>query len=242
MRYVSQYKRARELSHLFSRRWVVIGAWFRYFASDTRSFSFFIYYYSCEISTINMSVASTQILSPASLHRDRVFGDESNRFHSLPARAQEENDLNRSSRRNQSAYPNAKPLSSIPGPLKSTTERAKAAAIVLNRYRIEYKNDWDFPESILRSEAQIQNALDRNVAIELVIPAFPFKSSNRSKKVLGPLPDEAERLSLLHLDGLCLAIKDVTDSDTFLTIVSDGITYNGNYLTKVSYLATADLP
>ncbi|KAI1109893.1 Clavaminate synthase-like protein [Nemania sp. NC0429] len=174
-----------------------------------------------------MSVASMHILYPISPHRDRGFSDESNTFHSLRAnRGQEENGSNRSSRGDVSPYPNTKSLTVISNAANSTRERAKAAAIVLNRYRIEYKNDWDFPESILRSEAQIHDALERKAPIELVIPAFPFKSSNRSKKVLGPLPDEAERLSLLHLHGLCLAIKDVTDADTFLTIVSDGITYN----------------
>ncbi|KAI1366304.1 Pyoverdine/dityrosine biosynthesis protein-domain-containing protein [Xylaria arbuscula] len=109
---------------------------------------------------------------------------------------------------------------------KLIAEKAKAAAIVINRYRIEYKNDWNLPESVLHSQRQIEIALKRDIPVSLVIPAFPFKSSNRSKKVLGPLPDEAERLSLLHLDGLCKAITDVTGSDTFLTIVSDGITYN----------------
>ncbi|KAI0521488.1 Clavaminate synthase-like protein [Xylaria bambusicola] len=109
---------------------------------------------------------------------------------------------------------------------KSVNERARAAAIVLNRYRIEYKNDWDLPQSILHSQVQMQTALERDVPIELVIPAFPFKSSNRSMKVLSPLPDEAERLSLLHLDGLCSAIADATCSQTFLTIISDGIIYN----------------
>ncbi|KAK5631702.1 hypothetical protein RRF57_007416 [Xylaria bambusicola] len=121
---------------------------------------------------------------------------------------------------------NIKSLTLTQDMTKSVDERAKAAAIVLNRYRIEYKNDWDFPQSILHSQAQIQTALERDVPVELVIPAFPFKSSNRSKKVLGPLPDEAERLSLLHLDGLCSAIADATYSETFLTIISDGITYN----------------
>lgn len=124
--------------------------------------------------------------------------------------------------------------SSVPEPGHTTNqpsvaERARAATVVLNRYRIEYKNDWEIPESILYSQSQIKKALERNHSINLVIPAFPFKSSNRSKKVLGPLPDEAERLSLLHLNGLCLAIQDATDSDTFLTIVSDGITYNGKH-------------
>lgn len=120
------------------------------------------------------------------------------------------------------------PIVSSSSTAKSATERARAAAVILNRYRIDYKNDWDLPESIVHSQTQIETALMRGVPIELIIPAFPFKSSNRSKKVLGPLPDEAERLSLLHLNGLCLSIQDATDSDTFLTIVSDGITYNGN--------------
>ncbi|RWA08676.1 hypothetical protein EKO27_g6417 [Xylaria grammica] len=119
--------------------------------------------------------------------------------------------------------PSNKALTPVPSSPKPIVERAKAAAVVLNRYRIEYKNDWDFPQSILYSQAQIQKFLERDHPIELVIPAFPFKSSNRSKKVLGPLPDEAERLSLLHLNGLCLAIKDATYCDTFLTIVSDDI-------------------
>ncbi|GAW11691.1 hypothetical protein ANO14919_010410 [Xylariales sp. No.14919] len=119
--------------------------------------------------------------------------------------------------------PSSKALAPVPSSPKPIVERAKAAAVVLNRYRIEYKNDWDFPQSILYSQAQIQKFLERGHPIELVIPAFPFKSSNRSKKVLGPLPDEAERLSLLHLNGLCLAIKDATYCDTFLTIVSDDI-------------------
>ncbi|KAI0976531.1 Pyoverdine/dityrosine biosynthesis protein-domain-containing protein [Xylaria arbuscula] len=114
----------------------------------------------------------------------------------------------------------------IPSSTKPLEERALSGAIILNRYRIEYRNDWDCPGSILRAREQIHNALERNIPIELVIPAFPFKSSNRSKKVLGSLPDEAERLSLLHLNGLCLAIKDATGSDAFLMIVSDGITYN----------------
>ncbi|RYC56733.1 hypothetical protein CHU98_g9468 [Xylaria longipes] len=189
-----------------------------------------------------MSVASIQIPAPISPHLDRVVGHQSSRFHLSPA-GKQDNDPSRhfgdsslqkpndDIRSKESGLvsepgPNIKPLALIPLPPKSINERAKAAAIVLNRYRIEYKNDWDFPESILHSQAQIQKALEREVPIELVIPAFPFKSSNRSKKVLGPLPDEAERLSLLHLNGLCLAIKDATDSDAFLTIVSDGITYN----------------
>ncbi|KAI6752578.1 hypothetical protein HG530_013947 [Fusarium avenaceum] len=111
-------------------------------------------------------------------------------------------------------------------PLKSITEKAKAATLVLNRYRIEYQNDWDAPSSILRSETLIADFMRKGEAIQLILPAFPFKSSNRSKKVLGPLPDEAEHISLLHLNGLCEAIRDVTGHSTQLVIISDGISYN----------------
>lgn len=123
-----------------------------------------------------------------------------------------------------------KPFVLISPLTKSISERASAAAVILNRYRIEYKNDWGFPESIVHSQLQMQKALEQGQPIQFVILAFPFKSSNRSKKVLGPLPDEAERLSLLHLNGLCSAIRNATSSDAFLTIVSDGITYNGNLI------------
>ncbi|KAI1749580.1 Clavaminate synthase-like protein [Xylaria castorea] len=120
----------------------------------------------------------------------------------------------------------AKLVGSIPPPPKSIMERARAAALVLNRYRIEYKHDKEIPQSIKFSQTQIQTALEKNKAIQLVIPAFPFKSPNRTEKVLGALPDEAERVALLHLNGLCLAIKDAAECDAYLTIVSDGITYN----------------
>lgn len=112
-------------------------------------------------------------------------------------------------------------------PPKSASERATLATTILNRYRIEYQNDWDVPVSVVNSQKLIKNYIERGESIELIIPAFPFKSSNRSKKVLGPLPDEAERISLLHLNGLCETIKDVTSNDCHLTIISDGISYNG---------------
>ncbi|KAF2968322.1 hypothetical protein GQX73_g5263 [Xylaria multiplex] len=184
-----------------------------------------------------MSITSIQVLPPISPHLDRVVDDQPSKLHLAPGK-KHRNDLSDTSRGdsspkqlNSNQRHKKDNVASDAGPkieelTQPAAERAKAAAIILNRYRIEYKNDWDFPQSILHSQAQIQEALERDNPIELVIPAFPFKSSNRSKKVLGPLPDEAERLSLAHLNGLCLAIKDATNCDTFLTIVSDGITYN----------------
>lgn len=114
-----------------------------------------------------------------------------------------------------------------PPPPKSVMDKAAAAAAILNRYRIEYQNDWDMPTSIITSKELIKGFIDRNESIELILPAFPFKSSNKSQKVLGSLPDEAERVSLLHLNGLCEAIKEAAEHDCHLTIISDGISYNG---------------
>ena len=118
-------------------------------------------------------------------------------------------------------------IGSVPPPPKSISEKAKSAMAVLNRYRIAYQNDWDMPVSILNSQELIEGFLTRGESIELILPGFPFKSSNRSKKVLGALPDEAERVSLLHLNGLCESIRDATSHDSHLTIISDGISYNG---------------
>ena len=63
--------------------------------------------------------------------------------------------------------------------------------------------------------------------IQLVLPAFPFKSPNSRDKVLGVLPDKAEEVSIALLQGMCDAIKDVYEPGAQLTIVSDGIVYNG---------------
>ncbi|PNP39491.1 hypothetical protein TGAMA5MH_08509 [Trichoderma gamsii] len=91
-----------------------------------------------------------------------------------------------------------------PPPPKSVAEKAAAATVVLNRYRIEYQNDWDMPASIIGSKELIEGFINRNESIELVLPAFPFKSSNKSQKVLGSLPDEAEHL------------LDVSDSEVWI--------------------------
>ncbi|KAI8633964.1 Clavaminate synthase-like protein [Xylariaceae sp. FL1651] len=169
-----------------------------------------------------MSVASVQAVLPISTHLDKAVRD----IQLLPSLdSKQASEFVTPIVRETEVEP-VVDEDSKPPPPKTISERAAAAAAVLNRYRIEYKNDWDLPSSITNAQVQIQEALKRGEPIQLVLPAFPFKSSNRSKKVLGRLPDEAERLSLLHLNGLCLGIKDAAKADVFLTIVSDGIVYN----------------
>lgn len=63
--------------------------------------------------------------------------------------------------------------------------------------------------------------------VRMCLPAFPFKSANKVYKVLGSLPDKAEELSLERLNTMCLRIKEVYAPGAKLTIISDGLVYNG---------------
>lgn len=82
-------------------------------------------------------------------------------------------------------------------------------------------------EGALRFLGLIYRAVKNSEPVRMVLPAFPFKSPNSSIKVLGALPDKAEDIALAHLNGLCAAIKDVYSPGAVLTIVSDGLVYNG---------------
>ncbi|PYH87524.1 hypothetical protein BO71DRAFT_424302 [Aspergillus ellipticus CBS 707.79] len=62
--------------------------------------------------------------------------------------------------------------------------------------------------------------------VQLILPAFPFKSPNRKHKTLGALPDKGEELALAHLNGLCAAITDIYEPGAILTIASDGLVYS----------------
>lgn len=63
--------------------------------------------------------------------------------------------------------------------------------------------------------------------LQMCLPAFPFKSANKVYKVFGILPDKAEELALNRLDTMCLRIGDVYLPGAKLTIISDGLVYNG---------------
>ncbi|WP_431041161.1 L-tyrosine/L-tryptophan isonitrile synthase family protein [Streptomyces sp. P1-3] len=57
--------------------------------------------------------------------------------------------------------------------------------------------------------------------VVLTLPGFPCKSPNPAK-VLGHLPDEGERLSLVFLDRLCARIGEVYAPGARMLICSDG--------------------
>lgn len=65
--------------------------------------------------------------------------------------------------------------------------------------------------------------------VEMCLPAFPFKSANKVYKVFGILPDKAEELALERLNTICVRITDIYAPGAQLTIISDGLVYNGLY-------------
>lgn len=96
-------------------------------------------------------------------------------------------------------------------------------------------------EGSLKFLGLIYRAVKNKEPVRMVLPAFPFKSPNNSVKVLGTLPDKAEDLALAHLNGLCAAIEDIYPPGAVLTIVSDGLVYNGTSLVSTCCFA-ADFP
>ena len=68
---------------------------------------------------------------------------------------------------------------------------------------------------------RIEAFVTRGQRIDLILPAFPTKSPN-PQKVLGKLPDMAERLALGFLHRLCMNIQAIYSPGARIIICSDG--------------------
>jgi pyoverdine/dityrosine biosynthesis protein Dit1 len=68
---------------------------------------------------------------------------------------------------------------------------------------------------------KLDTFIESQLPIHFILPAFPAKSPNLSK-VLGPLPDLGERISLEHLNRLCESIRQLYSPGAKITICSDG--------------------
>ena len=77
------------------------------------------------------------------------------------------------------------------------------------------------PQCMARHLPLVESFVRRGEPVILVLPAFPGKSPNRAK-VLGPLPDMAEQLSLSFLHALCGEIEAFYPPGARLIICSDG--------------------
>ena len=111
---------------------------------------------------------------------------------------------------------------------QSSTETSEVIVSLLEKYRMaprdQSQQEWLAKGKFLEL---IRHHMERGQVIPMVLPAFPFKSPNKTFKVLGNLPDKGEEVALAHLDGLCRAIEDVYKKGARVDIVSDGLMYNG---------------
>lgn len=78
----------------------------------------------------------------------------------------------------------------------------------------------------------IEHFVTAETQVRMCLPAFPFKSANKVEKVFGILPDKAEELALERLDSMCKRIEEVYPPGAKVTIISDGLTYNGSSITR----------
>jgi pyoverdine/dityrosine biosynthesis protein Dit1 len=101
----------------------------------------------------------------------------------------------------------------------SVADTTKAILNILLRYRRElYPNA---RHQYLPQQEQILRLVQTGDKIKLTLPAVPCKSPN-SDKVLGTLPDMAERMSLRFLRQLCDEIEKVYVPGARVLICSDG--------------------
>ncbi|CAG7943413.1 unnamed protein product [Penicillium olsonii] len=109
-----------------------------------------------------------------------------------------------------------------------TLQKAWEILDIIHRYRMPISpNTVDrSDEGTLKFLSIIYTQVRSSSRIQMVLPAFPFKSPNRVSKTLGALPDKGEELGMAHLNGLCAAIADKYEPGAELTIASDGLVYN----------------
>ncbi|MCJ1312423.1 hypothetical protein MMC25_006097, partial [Agyrium rufum] len=72
----------------------------------------------------------------------------------------------------------------------------------------------------------ISRFVEMGSAVRMCLPAFPYKSANKTYKVLGSLPDTAEKVSLERLNDICLRIGKVYGPGAKLLIFFNGFVYN----------------
>lgn len=75
-----------------------------------------------------------------------------------------------------------------------------------------------------RLRATVSRYVESGEQMELVFPAFPYKSASLNK-VLGVLPDLAEEMLLKRLNSLARDIGEHHPAGAVVRLVSDGIVY-----------------
>ena len=102
----------------------------------------------------------------------------------------------------------------------------KSIADIISSYRISGPGDRYEDTLEPKMLATLRSFVAKQEPINMVVPAYPFKSPNRESKVLGPNPDVGERMSLQHLNSIGARIQQIYPPGGHVTIVSDGLCYN----------------
>lgn len=112
---------------------------------------------------------------------------------------------------------------------REVTETSKDILGIIFEYALN-KFD-DTKEQLAAGRPKFLSVIDQFVIagtqVQMCLPGFPFKSANKIDKVFGILPDKAEQLALQRLHTMCLRIGDVYPPGAKLTVISDGLVYNG---------------
>lgn len=117
-------------------------------------------------------------------------------------------------------------------PSLDSAQVRKLSQEILNTFTLYSLNKFGDSDSRLAAGTEtflscIGRYVSANQRVLACLPAFPFKSANKVQKVLGTLPDKAEELALQRLNTICERIQDIYPPGAEITIISDGITYNG---------------
>jgi pyoverdine/dityrosine biosynthesis protein Dit1 len=106
-----------------------------------------------------------------------------------------------------------------------------AILAVLRRFgRSEKPEDGQAHESVKYEEAvasKVHYFHESGQAIQMLLPAAPFKNPCKEKVLDTKSPDFAEELGLSRLNHLCRELEKVYSGGAEVTMVSDGPVYNG---------------
>lgn len=86
-------------------------------------------------------------------------------------------------------------------------------------------NDQFHNGGVQKFKDQVSRYIESNQALEFILPAFPAKSPNQRKKVLGTLPDGAEEVSLQYLHNFNENVKTVYPAGSKVIILVDSFIY-----------------
>lgn len=73
---------------------------------------------------------------------------------------------------------------------------------------------------------KVRAQLEKEQAVHIILPAFPWKSVNKVDKVTGILPDLGEELALYRLNQMCEDIKTVYPLGGLVFIATDGLVFD----------------